>query len=253
MTTTARLIALLTCALLTTAACAGRPAEPAEGAAGADAGSGTPEKVLLLGDSVAEGLALPLGAALDAAGTGFESLAADGGGNVVGPSADQQWPELPGRIAAAAPTVVVYQVTTYDWGTPQEQRDAYQRLADTVSGTGAVLALVTAPPIRPDDFYEPHMGELAATRDAVMAVADGSDGRVVALDAAEVWGPSYQQTRDGLPDRSADGIHACQQGAARFATWLVDKLATVRPGIVPAAPEQWANAGWSADPRFRGC
>ncbi|WP_156819709.1 SGNH/GDSL hydrolase family protein [Pseudonocardia sp. HH130630-07] len=249
MTTTARLIALLTCALLTTAACADRTAGPAEGAAGA----GGPETVLLLGDSVAEGLALPLGAALDAAGAGFESLAADGGGNVVGPFADRHWPELPGRIAAAAPTVVVYQVTTYDWGTPQEQRDAYQRLADTVSGTGAVLALVTAPPIRPDDFYAPHMGELAATRDAVLSVADGSGGRVVALDAETVWGPAYQQTRDGLPDRSADGIHACQQGAARFATWLVEKLAVVRPGIVPAAPEQWANAGWSADPRFTGC
>ena len=54
------------------------------------------------------------------------------------------------------------------------------------------------------------------------------------LDAAEVWGSTYRRTRDGKPDRSADGIHTCPQGAARFTSWLLAELADSFPGFIPA-------------------
>lgn len=73
------------------------------------------------------------------------------------------------------------------------------------------------------------------------------------LDASAVWGSTYQQVRDGTVDRSADGIHTCPQGAARFADWLLAELAELFPGFTPAAAQEWANAGWSADDHFTGC
>jgi hypothetical protein len=76
---------------------------------------------------------------------------------------------------------------------------------------------------------------------------------VVLLDSAAVWGDTYQQYRDGKPDRSDDGIHTCQQGAARFAGWLLGKLAQRYSGFVPAHPREWVDAGWAAADRFKGC
>ena len=73
------------------------------------------------------------------------------------------------------------------------------------------------------------------------------------LDAKAVWGSTYQQVRDGKADRSADGVHTCPQGAARFANWLLGQLAKLFPGFTPAAEQSWANTGWSADDHFRGC
>lgn len=237
--------------LLPVAACAAQPAavDPPSGAPGpADRPT-----VVLLGDSVAEGESLPLRAALDSAGVSFESLAADGGGNVVGPFSDKNWEQLPDRIAAAKPTVVVYQIATYDWGTLAEQQAAYTRLVDTVSGAGATLVFVSMPPIRADDFYRPHMADLERTAAVAKTVADGSGDKAVFLDATPVWGETYQQTRNGRPDRSADGIHTCPQGAARFTAWLLSNLAGVIPGFSPPDPSTWANTGWSGDARFQGC
>lgn len=209
--------------------------------------------VLLLGDSVAAGQALPLGEAFAASGVRFQSLASDGGGNVVGPFSEEQWETLPGEIAAAEPAVVVYQITTYDWGSEQEQRAGYERLLSTVDDAGAELVMVTMPPIEPDDFYRPHLPDLERTADVAGAVADASGGRAVLLDASEVWGDAYQRTRDGSADRSTDGIHTCPQGAARFTHWLLGELAERHPGFTPAPGEDWANTGWAGDERFAGC
>jgi hypothetical protein len=115
------------------------------------------------------------------------------------------------------------------------------------------LVFVTAPPITPDDFYRPHLADLDRTRDIARTVAAGSSGQAAVFDANAVWGDAYQQVRDGKADRSTDGIHTCPQGAARFANWLLTQLATLFPGFTPAAPQSWANAGWSADARFKGC
>ncbi|WP_394619350.1 SGNH/GDSL hydrolase family protein [Lentzea sp. JNUCC 0626] len=207
-------------------------------------------KVLFAGDSIAVGEALPLGAAFKASGVGFESIAAEGGGNVVGPFADKNWPKISEQITNAKADVVIYQLTTYDWGTEQEQRTGYQNLLDVTTRAGSKLVFVTAPPIRPDDFYQPHMADLDRTPAVARAVA-GDQATV--LDANAVWGGTYQQTRDGKADRSADGIHTCPQGAARFARWLVGEIAKRPGGFTPADPGSWANTGWSADKHFAGC
>ncbi|MER6989077.1 SGNH/GDSL hydrolase family protein [Saccharopolyspora hirsuta] len=239
----------LTGLLLLTAACSGDPATT-----GAPAGRGGGlSKVVLLGDSVAVGEALPMAAAFEASGVEFQSLAADGGGNVVGPFSDEHWEELPEQLAAAEPTVVVYQLTSYDWGSQQEQQAAYDKLLTTVTGVGAQLLFVTTPPIEPDDFYAPHMADLERAPEVARAVAAGSSGRAEVLDAGEVWGSTYQQVRDGVADRSADGIHTCPQGAARFTNWLLARLADRFPGFTPAEARTWANTGWAADDHFKGC
>ncbi|MFL6125400.1 SGNH/GDSL hydrolase family protein [Actinophytocola sp.] len=247
MTTTRCLVLGLAGLLLMTGACSPSPTAQAGTARAGQS------RVLLLGDSVAAGEALPLAAAFEAGGVGFRSIAADGGGNVVGPFAEENWKELPGRITSADPTVVVYQITTYDWGGRPAQQAGYERLLHTVTGAGADLVFVTMPPIRPDDFYRPHMADLARTADVARAVAAKSSGRARVLDSGEVWGSTYQRTRDGRADRSADGIHTCPQGAARFTSWLLTGLVAVLPGFTPPAAGTWANTGWSADDHFRGC
>ncbi|MFD8491783.1 SGNH/GDSL hydrolase family protein [Amycolatopsis sp. NPDC059657] len=246
MIKTRSLVIGLTGLLLATGACSAQSTTSTPAAA-------NQSKVVLLGDSVAVGQSLPLAAAFKAGNVGYQSLAAAGGGNVVGPAADQQWTTLPGEITGARPTVVVYQITTYDWGTQAEQQAAYEKLLNTVTGAGAKLVFVTMPPIKADDFYQSHMEELGRTSAVAAAVAAGSAGKATFLDATAVWGNTYQQTKDGKADRSADGIHTCPQGAARFTQWLLTELKTLLPGFTPPAPETWANTGWSADARFKGC
>lgn len=206
-------------------------------------------RVILVGDSVAQGHGLAIGAALGAAGVEFHSMASDGGGTVVGPTADLLWAELPERLRSAKPSTVIYQITSYDWGTEQEQKAAYERLLTTVRGVGAKLVVVTMPPIKPDDFYAAHVDELAhAPKVARKVVGDDAF-----LDAREVWGESYQRTHEGKVDRSSDGVHTCPQGAARFTVWLLDELAERNPGFTPPQPAKWANIGWAGDRRFVGC
>ncbi|GAA1356314.1 hypothetical protein GCM10009660_58440 [Catellatospora bangladeshensis] len=210
-------------------------------------------RVLFMGDSIAVGEALPVEAAMKAAGVAFKSIAADGGGGVVGPLAESTWETLPGEIASFRPDVIVYQVTTYDWGTGQEQRAGYQRLTRAATDAGARLVLVTAPPIEPDDFYAPHVEELRRTSTSAKEVADGSGGHAVLLDSAAVWGSDYRRERDGKADRSTDGIHTCPHGAARFTAWLMDELAQRFSGVGRVDPDAWVDAGWAADDRFQGC
>jgi lysophospholipase L1-like esterase len=228
--------------VLLTAACSAAPETPA--------GPGL-STVLFLGDSIAVGEALPLAEALDASDVTFESIASDGGGNVVGPFSPENWRTLPQQIESARPDVVVYQLTTYDWGSREEQRAGYARLRTTVAGVGARLVFVTAPPIRPDDFYRPHMADLDRAPEVARAVA--ASGRATVFDASAVWGDTYRQVRGGKADRSADGVHTCPQGAARFTDWLLHELATLYPGFTPATARRWANTGWSADVHFTGC
>ncbi|MGW5052538.1 acyltransferase family protein [Actinokineospora sp. NPDC004072] len=210
-------------------------------------------KVLFMGDSIAAGQALPLAAAMKAAGVGFTSIAADGGGGVVGPLAETTWQTLPATLETVRPDVVIYQVTTYDWGTEAEQRIGYQRLADAATGIGATVVFVTMPPIVPDEFYSPHMPDLGRTASVAQKIAEESAGRVIVLDSAEVWGPGFQRERDGKADRSSDGIHTCPHGAARFTTWLMTQLTARFSGVAQADPATWANTGWAADDRFKGC
>ncbi|WP_218037930.1 SGNH/GDSL hydrolase family protein [Streptomyces lycii] len=283
-TGTQRRVLGLAALLLLTAACSGRTTTASREPGVPDApppGNPALSKVLLLGDSIAAGEALPLAAAFEAGGVEFESIASEGGGNVVGPFSEKNWKKLPGQIASAEPTLVVHQLTTYDWGTPQEQRAAYERLLTTVNRAGAELVFVTAPPIRPDDFYEPHLAELDRAPDVARAVAAGSPGpsdssgpsdspgspgpsgssgplrqsdrAAGMLDARAVWGSTYQQVKDGRAYRSPDGVHTCPQGAAAFTKWLLGELARLFPGFSPAPAKDWADTGWSADKHFQSC
>ena len=210
-------------------------------------------RVILVGDSVALGNGLAVGAALGAAGVEFHSMASDGGGTVVGPPSEQTWAKLPGRLETARPSTVIYQITSYDWGTEQEQKAAYERLLKTVTGVGAKLIVVTMPPIEPDDFYAGHMDELAHAPKAAREVleAAGAEGRF--LDAGAVWGEKYERARNGKVERSSDGVHTCPQGAARFTAWLLDELAEVYPGFTAPDAGTWANTGWAGDDHFVGC
>ncbi|MFE0020401.1 SGNH/GDSL hydrolase family protein [Amycolatopsis sp. NPDC059021] len=210
-------------------------------------------KVLFMGDSIAEGESLPLEAAAKASGFTLKSLASAGGGGVVGPIAEMTWKDLPGTVSDFKPDVIVYQITTYDWGSEQEQRAGYERLVKTAADAGARLVFVPFPPITPDEFYASHMDDLNRTPQVAKEVAAGSGGHAVVLDSAAVWGSAYQRERDGKADRSTDGIHTCPQGAARFTTWLLGELAKQFPGFTPASPQTWANTGWAADQRFKGC
>lgn len=209
-------------------------------------------RVVLFGDSIAAGQSVPLHAAFDAAGIEFSSMASEGGGNVVGPNSDQVAADVADRIRSARPSTVIYQITTYDWGTADEQRDAYEKLLDTVTAEDGELVLVTMPPIRADEFYKPHLDELDSAAKVAAEVAEASDDAIL-LDASEVWGEEYQRERDGKVDRSSDGIHTCPQGAARWTDWLLDELADEYPHFTQPAPEEWANTGWSDDAAFVGC
>lgn len=210
-------------------------------------------KVLFLGDSVGQDVALPLAEAFEASGDEFESLASEGGGNVVGPFSEERWETLPEEIGSAEAGLVIYQITSYDWGDEEEQREGYERLLSTVTEAGAELVFVTMPPIEPDDFYEPHMADLDRAPEVARSVAEGSDGLANVLDAAEVWGDTFQEARDGEPDRNPDGVHTCPQGAARLTHWMLDELGAMFSGFTPPAPEEWADTGWSEDARFGAC
>ncbi|QPZ39445.1 SGNH/GDSL hydrolase family protein [Paramicrobacterium chengjingii] len=208
--------------------------------------------VLFLGDSVAAGQAVALQQGFAESGVKFVDATSVGGGNVVGPNAEKQWETLPDQLEDAAEGVVIYQVTTYDWGTPDEQRDAYSRLAEAASSIDADLIFVSMPPLKPDDFYAPHMEELTSANEQAKSVADDLDG-VEYLDASTVWGDDYSREHDGAIDRSDDGIHTCPQGAARFASWTLDELAELYSGFKPAEPDAWANTGWADSDVFHGC
>lgn len=212
-------------------------------------GAGTDKRVLWVGDSIAGVEAPPLGAALKASGAAFKDDSSDGGGTVVEGGrmsralARSTWKRLREDIASFHPDVLAYQITTYDWGTPAQQRASYRKLAKAVGDAGADLVLVSAPPYRIDDFYAPHADAIKSAPEAARAVARSGAGNAHFVDASKLWGT------DGAVDRaqrSSDGIHSCQQGSAAFATWFVERLGELYD-FTPAAPGRWAKGAWVED------
>ncbi|MEW2389944.1 SGNH/GDSL hydrolase family protein [Streptomyces venezuelae] len=225
------------------AACGGGTADGgSENAENADAHTNTDApRVLWMGDSIAGAEAPALGAALKAGAVPFKSMAADGGGGVVGEVAGPTWDELPKELDSFKPDVVAYQITTYDWGTPDEQRSAYEKLAKTVGDAGADLVLVTAPPFKIDTFYKPHAAEIKTAPRSAKSVADRHKDKVRFLDSAALWGTDGTAPK---AHRSKDGIHSCQQGSAAFAQWLTKELGRLY-SFTPAPAEQWATGSWT--------
>ncbi|MEU8539589.1 SGNH/GDSL hydrolase family protein [Streptomyces sp. NPDC048717] len=201
----------------------------------------TPRRLLWMGDSIGEAEAPALGAAIKAGGAEFASMAAAGGGGVIGEIAAPTWDELPKKLASFKPDLVAYQITTYDWGTAKEQRAGYERLVKTVNDAGADLLIVSAPPFKIDDFYKPHEAAIKTAPQSAREVAARHPDTVRFLDASALWGTDGTAAK---ARRGGDGIHSCQQGSAAFAVWFGKEL-NQRYGFTPAAPEQWATGSWT--------
>ncbi|MFF0746765.1 SGNH/GDSL hydrolase family protein [Streptomyces sp. NPDC004111] len=200
-------------------------------------------KILWMGDSIGEAEAPALGAALKASGAEFKSMAAAGGGGVIGEIAAPTWEQLPKELKSFSPEVVVYQITTYDWGTAAEQKAGYKRLAKAVNDAGAELVMVSAPPFKIDDFYKPNEAAIKQAPKSAKAVADKSPGKVRFVDASALWGTDSAAAK---AQRSKDGIHSCQQGSAAFAKWLSGELGQ-RYSFEPAPADTWATGAWTGD------
>ncbi|MFE4861105.1 SGNH/GDSL hydrolase family protein [Streptomyces sp. NPDC056670] len=237
--------------------CGGHDKDARQGGADATAkpsgagGNGT--RVLWVGDSIAGAEAPALGAALKAGGVAFKDASSDGGGTVVdagdritGKISADTWKQLAANIGSFKPTVIAYQVTTYDWGPQDKQRAAYEKLARTAQDAGAELVLVPAPPIKIDDFYEKYEPQMRTAPQAAREAAKNSGGAAVFLDSSPLWGTdaAAQKAR-----RSSDGIHNCQQGAAAFAKWLSEQLGR-EAGFTPAPVDAWATGAWTGDARY---
>lgn len=220
-------------------------------AAGAPAGDAKPRRLLWMGDSIATAQAPALRAAMEAGGARFASMAAVGGGGVVGEIAASTWKKLPHELRSFEPDVVAYQITTYDWGTSVQQRAGYERLAGAVNHAGADLLLVSAPPFRADDFYKPHEKAIKTAPKAAAQVAHHHPATVHFLDASALWGTDAAA---GKAQRSKDGIHSCQQGSAAFAAWFGRQVHR-QYGFAPAPVDRWATGSWTGDKAYAllGC
>ncbi|MET3985745.1 SGNH/GDSL hydrolase family protein [Streptomyces sp. PvR034] len=227
--------------------------DPPASAPATDTGTGTgtlkkPAKLLWMGDSIAVGEALPVTAALKSSGIAVTSMASDGGGGVLGPAelSGSTWKTLADQLKSLRPDTVAYQITTYDWGSPQEQRQGYEKLIATVEAAGAHLVLVTAPPFDTSGFYADHKGDIASAPAAAKAAVAAHPTDASFLDASALWGTDATAPR---AQRSSDKTHSCQQGTARFAQWFSTELGKLA-GFSPAAPEGWANGAWTTSDVF---
>lgn len=221
----------------------GHPSGDQSHAAGTATDDTKPRRLLWMGDSIGEAQAPALGAALKSSGAEFASMAAAGGGGVIGEIAAPTWEELPKKLASFKPDVVAYQITTYDWGTADEQRAEYERLAKTVNDAGAELLIVSAPPFKIDDFYKEHEAAIKTAPASAREVADKHPDTVHFLDAAALWGTDGTAAK---AQRSNDGIHSCQQGSAAFATWFGKEL-NKQYAFTATAPDKWATGPWTGD------
>ncbi|MGC9538250.1 SGNH/GDSL hydrolase family protein [Streptomyces sp. UG1] len=213
----------------------------------------TDTKVLWLGDSIAGAQAPALGAALKASGVEFKDSSSDGGGTIVDSGekitqmiAGDTWKRLAKDIESFRPTVVAYQVTTYDWGSQEQQRAAYERVVDTASNAGAEVVFVSPPPIRIDGFYKQHEAQMRTAPETAAEVAGKSGGTAAFFDASQVWGTDASAAK---AQRAPDGIHNCQQGAAAFAKWFTGKLGK-QESFTPASVDTWAQESWTGDERY---
>ncbi|MER5303783.1 SGNH/GDSL hydrolase family protein [Streptomyces lasiicapitis] len=213
----------------------------------------TGTKVLWLGDSIAGAEAPALGAALKASGVEFKDSSSDGGGTVVDSGekitqmiSGDSWMRLAKDIESFRPTVVAYQITTYDWGSRDQQRAAYEKVVDTAKDAGADVVFVPSPPIKIDGFYKQHEAQMRTAPKVAAEVAGKSGGAATFLDASKVWGTDAT-AKQAL--RAPDGIHNCQQGAAAFAKWFSGELGK-QQSFTPAPVDSWAQKSWTGDERY---
>jgi hypothetical protein len=183
----------------------------------------------------------------------FEDASSDGGGTVVAGSekitkmiAADTWKRLAKGVGSLRPTVVAYQITTYDWGSRDQQRMAYEKLVRTAQKVGARAVFVPAPPVKVDDFYKQHTPQMRTAPRVAREVAENSGGAAVFLDASRLWGTDAAAQK---AQRAGDGIHNCQQGAAAFAAWFSKELGE-KEDFTPATVDIWAKGSWTSDERY---
>jgi hypothetical protein len=152
------------------------------------------------------------------------------------------------KVVDFHPDLVLYQASLWDFGTPDEQRAAYQRFTDLVLGQGARLAFITIPPLRSDQVND----QLTALSGIVDEIALQHPGQVMVLNGDGAWGPVFTQDVNGdkIPERKPDGVHVCPSGAAMYAVWLMNELQQRFVGFVPSPPAEWASGDWVNDPRY---
>jgi peptidoglycan/LPS O-acetylase OafA/YrhL len=203
--------------------------------------------LLWQGDSVAYDAAPGVVAAASAAGLtanestilGLGLVALDGNDPVV---------SYRDRVAEYRPDAVVLMLSGWDSEfDAAAQQAAFDTYTSMVLDSGAFLIFVTPPPV--DERVEAQ--DIAVMRGYAEELAESQPDRVVFLDASALWGP-YQRdiNGDGIPDRKADGVHVCPQGAALFGNWLVTVLAERFAGVEPAPPVEWAGGPWTQDARY---
>lgn len=237
---------------LTLAGC-GEKGTKTGGQGNGNATTSTGTKVLWLGDSIAGAEAPALGAALKASGVEFKDSSSDGGGTIVDSGekitqmiSDDTWKQLGKDIKSFGPSVIAYQVTTYDWGSQNQQRAAYEKAVDTAKDAGVKVVFVSPPPIKIDGFYRQHEAQMRTAPKAAAEVAGKSGGTAAFFDASQLWGTDASAKK---AQRAADGIHNCQQGAAAFAKWFTDKLGE-QESFTPASVDSWAQKSWTGDERY---
>jgi hypothetical protein len=202
--------------------------------------------VIVAGDSVAFDEEPALLAAFGASGVTASLDAFPGAGIAI--AGDDPIATFRQHVQQEHPDVVVYQLSVWDVTAEPVQRARYREFTDMVLASGAALVFVTPPPIRADQ-QNPALARLPGIAADMVAI---SPARVVLLDSVAVWGSTYAQDLNGdkIPERKPDGVHICPSGAARFAVWLLDALAT-RFAFTPAPAAQWATLAWTKDVRYR--
>jgi hypothetical protein len=203
-------------------------------------------KVMMVGDSMAFDEWPAVAAALTASNVAVDSDVAVGAGLL-----DTKFPTsvaMAKAVVDSHPDLVLYQGSLWDFGTPDQQRLAYQHFTDVVLGTGARLAFITIPPLRSDQ----HNDLLSTLPTLMYDIAAHNPGKVFVLDSIGAWGPVFNQDVNGdkTPERKPDGVHVCPSGAAMYAHWLLGELQRRFAGFVPAEPSVWAAGDWLNEPRY---
>jgi hypothetical protein len=186
-------------------------------------------------------------AALQAAGLTTEVTAQLGLGLVAREGQDP-FPNQRTAVEQFRPDVVVFMLSSWDAPfSSADQLAAFDNYTSMVLDSGARLVILTPPPLDPIINAVP----LTALEQRSAELAASDPDRVTYLDASALWGPYARDVNgDGIPDRKADGVHVCAQGAALLGNWLAQQLAQRFSGVRPAPPAEWAGGAWTQEQRY---
>lgn len=204
------------------------------------------QRVIMTGDSLAFDEWPGVAAAMYASKIAIGSYVSPGAGLL-----DTKYPslaEIEKAITNFHPDLVLYQGSLWDYGTPEQQRAAYESFTDFVLASGARLGFITIPPLRADQ----HNDQLTPLTGLMNDIAAAHPGSVFVLDSKGAWGPVFAQDVNGdkIPERKPDGAHVCPSGSAMYAIWLTSQLQQRFAAFEPAPASVWAAGNWVDDPRY---